>query len=99
MKMMTRSMLALAAAMILAGEATFKAKCQGCHGSTGTPTPGMVKMMGVKPLSDPDVKKLTADQMLASVKNGKNKMPAFKDKLTDEQIKEAITYYRGLAAK
>jgi mono/diheme cytochrome c family protein len=91
--------ISLASAVCLAqsgGEETYKAKCQGCHGTAGTPTPGIAKMMGVKAVTDPEIKKLTVDEMIAAVKNGKNKMPAQKDKLTDAQIKEAVDYYRTL---
>ncbi len=77
------------------GEATYKAKCQSCHGSTGTPNPGIAKMMGVKAVSDPAIKALTVDQMVASVKNGKNKMKPVVG-LTDAQIKDAVLFYRGL---
>src|ERR1035438_4278115 len=42
-----------------AGEATYKAKCQACHGATGTPSAGMVKAMAVKPVSDPEAKKFS----------------------------------------
>ena len=45
--------------------------------------------------SDPDIQKLTADQMAAVVKNGKNKMKPVAG-LTDQQIKDAVAYYRGL---
>ena len=77
------------------GEATYKAKCQMCHGATGTPSAGMAKATGIKPVSDPDIRKLTADQMFAAVKNGKGKMkPA--TGLTDAQIKDAVAFYRGL---
>ena len=79
-----------------AGEAVYKAKCQSCHGSTGTPNPGIAKTMGVKPTNDADYKKMTEDQMIASVKNGKGKMTAFAGKLTDQQIKDAVTYFRSL---
>jgi mono/diheme cytochrome c family protein len=101
---MIRSEVVLAVAVSLAGavcfaqsggEATYKAKCQSCHGSAGTPSPGMAKMMGVKPVSDPEIKKLTAEQMFAAVKNGKNKMKPSVG-LTDAQIKDAVAYYRGL---
>lgn len=78
------------------GEAVYKANCQSCHGATGTPSPAMAKMMGVKPASDPDIKKLTADQMIAAVKNGKGKMKPFAGKLTDAQIKESVTFFRSL---
>ena len=77
-----RSLLVLTAAVSLAGalafaesgEATYKAKCSTCHGSAGTPSPGIAKMMGVKPASDPSVKSMTVAEMIAVVKNGKGKM-------------------------
>lgn len=79
-----------------AGEAVYKANCQSCHGSTGTPSPGIAKAMGVKPASDPEMKKLSVDDEIAAVKNGKGKMKPFAGKLTDAQIKDAVTYYRTL---
>jgi mono/diheme cytochrome c family protein len=79
-----------------AGEAVYKANCQSCHGSTGTPSPGIAKMMGVKPASDPDIKKLTAEEEFTAVKNGKNKMKPFAGKLTDDQIKDSVAYFRTL---
>jgi cytochrome c6 len=100
-----RSMAVLAAAVCLAGsmgfaqsagEAVYKANCQSCHGSTGTPNPGIAKAMGVKAASDPDMKKLSEAEMIASVKNGKGKMKAFSAKLTDAQIKDAVGYFRTL---
>ena len=99
-----RSQVVLAVAVSLAsavcfaqsaGEATYKAKSQSCHGSAGTPNPGIAKMMGVKPNSDPDIKKLTVDQMVTAVKNGKGKMKPIAG-ITDEQAKDAVLYYRGL---
>jgi len=92
------AMIALASAVGFAqsgGGATYKAKCQMCHGASGTPSPAMAKAMGVKPVSDPEIKKLTVDQMIATVKNGKGKMKPVTG-LTDAQIKESVTYYRGL---
>ncbi len=91
------SVLFVASAMCFAesGEATYKAKCAMCHGATGTPSAGMAKMMGIKPVSDPEIKKLTVEQMIAAVKNGKGKMKPVAG-LSDAQIKEAVMYYRGL---
>jgi cytochrome c6 len=78
-----------------AGEATYKAKCQMCHGATGTPSPGMAKAMGVKPITDPDIQKLSAGDMFTAVKNGKGKMKPVTG-LTDDQIKDAVAFYRSL---
>jgi mono/diheme cytochrome c family protein len=79
-----------------AGEAVYKANCQSCHGSTGTPSAGIAKMMGVKPASDPDMKKLTEAQMVDAVKAGKGKMKPLSPKLTDAQIKDSVAYFRTL---
>lgn len=103
MMKMTRSLLVLTAAVSLAGsvafadsgEATYKAKCASCHGSAGTPSPGMAKMLGVKPVSDPAVKSMSVSEMEAVVKNGKGKMKPVAG-LTDAQIKDVVTYFRSL---
>jgi mono/diheme cytochrome c family protein len=79
------------------GADTYKARCQSCHGAEGTPNPGIAKMMGVKPVSDPSVKSLSEAQMISDTANGKGKMTAFKGKLTDSQIKESVDYFRSLA--
>ncbi len=80
------------------GADTYKAKCQSCHGAEGTPNPGIAKMMGVKPVSDPSVKAESEAQMIAFTTNGKGaKMPAFKGKITDAQIKDSVAYFRSLA--
>jgi mono/diheme cytochrome c family protein len=79
------------------GADIYKAKCQSCHGAEGTPNPGIAKMMGVKPVSDPSVKSLSEAQMISDTANGKGKMTAFKGKLTDAQIKASVDYFRSLA--
>jgi mono/diheme cytochrome c family protein len=77
------------------GEAIYKANCQSCHGSSGTPSPGIAKAMGVKAANDPEYTSLTPDQEFASVKNGKGKMKPFAGKLSDQQIKDAVAYFRS----
>ena len=87
--------MASAVGFAQSGEATYKAKCATCHGATGTPSAGMAKMMGIKAVSDPDIQKLTVDQMATAVKDGKGKMKPIAG-LTDAQIKEVAAYYKGL---
>jgi mono/diheme cytochrome c family protein len=79
------------------GEATYKAKCQSCHGTEGTPNAGIAKAMGVKPASDPSVKSLSEAQMIAVTTDGKGKMPAYKGKLSDAEIKASVDYFRTFA--
>jgi len=95
--------LTLAAALLLSvamgaaqsGQATFKAKCQMCHGATGLADSGAGKAMHVKPVTDPEVKKLDEAQMIAAVSNGMGKMQPFKNSLTSTQIKDAVAYFRS----
>ncbi len=97
------SQIALAATVLLAGAmsfaddgaATYKAKCATCHGPAGTPSAGMIKAMGMKPVSDPAMKALTVDQIAAAVKNGKGKMKPVAG-LTDAQVKAVAAYFKNL---
>ena len=78
-----------------AGAATYKAKCQMCHGADGQPT-AAGKSMKALPLNSPELKKASTASLIASVTNGKGKMPAYAGKLTDAQIKEVVEYVRTL---
>jgi cytochrome c6 len=40
--------------------------------------------------------KTSEKEQIESVKNGKGKMKAFAGKLTDEQIKDVVVYFRSL---
>ncbi len=90
-------LLASAVGFAQSGEATYKTKCQSCHGTAGVPNPGIAKAMGVKPATDPSVKSKTEAQMIATTANGAGKMPAFKGKITDAQIKDSVDYFRTFA--
>jgi mono/diheme cytochrome c family protein len=78
-----------------AGEATYKAKCQNCHGPTGLANSGMGKSLKVKPITDPSVNKLSEGAMIDAVKNGMGKMQAYKGSLSDAQIKDSVVYFRS----
>ena len=79
------------------GADVYKAKCASCHGATGLADSGAGKAMKVKPATDPDVKAMTEDQMIATTTNGQGKMPSYKGKLTDAQIKASVEFYRTFA--
>ncbi len=89
----------LAAAIVPASaqdvEALYKSKCQVCHGADGKGSPAGQKM-GVKDFHSPEVAKASDAELAAATKNGKGKMPKFEGKLTDDQIKELISYIRKL---
>jgi mono/diheme cytochrome c family protein len=103
MKNMIRSQFVLAAVLTVAssvcfaqdGGALYKSKCQMCHGAAGTPSPAMAKMMGIKPVSDPAMAGLSADQVAAAVKNGKGKMKPIAG-LSDAEVKAVSSFFKTL---
>lgn len=76
------------------GAEVYKSKCQACHGASGMADSGAGKAMKVKPVTDPDVKKMSETQMIEAVRNGMGKMQAYKGKLPDAQIKDAVVHFR-----
>lgn len=81
------------------GAATYKSKCQMCHGADGMAGTPAGKSTKARPFNDPDVMKMSDDDLVAVTTNGKNKMPAYKGKLTDAQIKDVIAYIHTLQKK
>ena len=77
------------------GEAIYKGRCAMCHGANGTPSAGMAKMLGIKPASDPEMKKLSIEQIESTVKNGKGKMKPVSG-LSDAQIRAVAEYFKTL---
>jgi cytochrome c6 len=78
------------------GAGVFKAKCAMCHGADGSASTGMGKSMGLKPLSSPEVQKMSDADLTALIDNGKGKMPGFKGKLTDDEIGAVAKYVKTL---
>jgi mono/diheme cytochrome c family protein len=78
------------------GADIYKTKCAMCHGPDGlaaTPTAKSLKVISFKA---PEKMKATDAQFIASTRDGKDKMPAYKDKLTDAQIKAVTAFVRTL---
>lgn len=78
------------------GADTFKAKCAMCHGADGSASTGMGKSMGLKALGSPEVQSMSDADMTTLITDGKGKMPAYKGKLTDAQIKDVVAHIRTL---
>lgn len=81
------------------GAGDFKAKCAMCHGADGAGATATGKALKVRDLGSADVQGQTDAQLTDIVANGKDKMPAYKGKLTGDQIKGLVAYIRGLAKK
>lgn len=81
------------------GAAVYKSKCATCHGADGKGQTPMGKKMGLRDLGSPDVQKQTDKQLYDWTAVGKGKMPAYKDKLSDDEIKALVAHMRTFAKK
>jgi cytochrome c6 len=85
------------------GSKTYAAKCAACHAKDGTGNPNMAKIFKVDPAALDMTKKATMDKtdadLAKAIKEGVNKMPPYKDKLSDADIAAVVTYLRSLAKK
>jgi cytochrome c6 len=81
------------------GAALFKAKCAPCHGPDGKGETPMGKAVKARDLGSDEVQKESDAQFTETISNGKGKMPAYKGKLTDDQIKQLVSFIRTLKKK
>jgi cytochrome c6 len=75
---------------------TYKLKCQMCHGPDGMGNTPAGKAMKARPFNAPDVLKESDADLTAVIVHGKNKMPAFSGKLTEEQIGQLVAFIHTL---
>lgn len=79
--------------------AVYKANCAMCHGVMGDANTTAGKTFNVPSFSSDAVLKESDDALLAVTKNGKGKMPAWHDKLSDGQLKDLVAYIHTLQKK
>ncbi len=79
-----------------AGADTYKAKCAMCHGADGLAGTPAGKALKAPSFKEPSIVSAPDAQLIAIVKSGKNKMPSYAGKLTDDQIKAVVKYIRTL---
>ena len=95
----TSALLALALAVPAFGQGTaadlYKTRCQGCHGADGKGKTPVAASMGVRDFTTPPVSKESDADMISITAKGKNKMPAYAGKLTDDQIKDLVKLIRS----
>jgi cytochrome c6 len=91
--------LSLAAQSQNDSAALYKSKCAMCHGADGAGSTPAGKAMGAKDFRSPEVAKESDADLQAVIENGRNKMPAYKGKLTADQIGGLVKYIRQLQGK
>ena len=96
--LMVMAVLALGAAGSRTDDvaALYKAKCAVCHGADGKGDTPAGKKLGTKDFHSPDVAKMSDAELFEITKKGKDKMPGYDGKITDDQIKELVQYVRSL---
>jgi cytochrome c6 len=78
------------------GSATFQENCAGCHGPDGRAQTEVGKKVHAADLTAADVQQRSVSELAKFVKTGKGKMPAFQDKLSDDEIRAVVAYVKGL---
>ena len=81
------------------GAAIYKAKCATCHAADGSGQTPMGKTMKLRDLRSAQVQKQTDKELHAWTADGKGKMPAYKAKLSEEDINALVVHMRDLAKK
>ncbi len=95
---------ALAVAVILCAPAKadeksaglYKEKCLACHGADGKGETAKGKAMKVRSFGDPEVAKMSDDELAGAIAKGKGKMPAYSKSLKPDEIKAMVAYLRSL---
>lgn len=79
--------------------ALYKSKCAACHGADGKGDTAMGKSQKLRDLGSDEVQKQIDAQLTDITANGKGKMPAYKGKVSDDQIKQLVAFMRSLKKK
>jgi mono/diheme cytochrome c family protein len=77
--------------------ALYKQKCVACHGVDGKGETATGKTMKVRSFADPEVAKMSEDDLTGTIEKGKGKMPAYGKSLKPDEIKAMVVYVRSLA--
>ena len=77
--------------------ALYKQKCATCHGADGKGETATGKAMKARSFADPEVVKMTDDDLAGPIEKGKGKMPAYGKSLKPDEIKAMVAYVRSLA--
>jgi mono/diheme cytochrome c family protein len=87
---------------IAAGKADYVEHCRNCHGEKGDGRGEKAAELSVAPGDFTDARKLNArtdGELYWQITRGRLPMPAFDDKLTDQQRWQLVDYIRTFAAK
>ena len=82
-----------------AGAGVFQEHCIACHGPDGKGQTETGSKVGAADLTSDAVQQLSDASLSKVVMDGKGKMPAFKGKLGDDEVRAVIAYLKTLPKK
>jgi mono/diheme cytochrome c family protein len=74
----------------------YKTKCALCHAPDGSGSGSVGAQLNVPNLRLRQAQALTRDQWIQITEDGKGKMPAYKGRLSDDEIRQVVVYIREL---
>lgn len=77
----------------------FKSKCAMCHAADGSGNSPSGKALKAKDLRSAETQSKSDSEIAAVIANGRNKMPAFGQKLKPDQIQQLVAYIHQLVKK
>jgi mono/diheme cytochrome c family protein len=77
----------------------FQRKCALCHSHDGSGQTDIGKNLKARDLRSPEVQMMTDEQLTKIISGGKDKMPAYKDILKEDQIGELARFIHSLVPK
>jgi mono/diheme cytochrome c family protein len=79
------------------GRAVYESRCTRCHGADGAGRTRMAEIVEPPDMTDAAWQRRRGNaRMIASVTNGLGQMPAFRKKLSRQEIAAAVAYVRTL---
>jgi mono/diheme cytochrome c family protein len=83
------------------GSQVYARNCQACHGKEGKGDGPAAVALTPRPTNLADAKligKLSDDELMDILRNGKGTMPGFGKRLTDEELQALVSYVRGFSS-
>jgi mono/diheme cytochrome c family protein len=75
-----------------------KLNCKMCHSADGSASTPAGKQFKARDLRSPEVQGQSDDALAGIIRTGKNKMPAWKDKVNDAGVADLVAYVRKLGS-
>jgi cytochrome c6 len=78
------------------GSDLYKAHCSSCHAASGAGDTMLGKNLKVRPLTSPEVLSQSDEELVSITSKGKNRMPAYGRRLSQQQIEAVVKHIRSL---